>query len=139
MADEAEDDDLSLYFEIAKRAPDGSFVSGWAAVVSDEGRPVNVDWDGDAMPMSVLREAVHDFMGGERTAKVMHDGQPTGEIVEGVIIDDDFAAAHGIVHKKRGWWINMAVHDPVAKARVVSGELRGFSIGGRGNFVVIEK
>lgn len=128
------DDDLHLYFEIEKAAPDGSFVRGWACVTSDEGRPVNVDWDGEVCPMPVLRAAVHEFMAGERVAKVMHDGQQTGAIVESVIVDDDFAKAMGITHKKRGWWAGMEVHCPIAKGRVVRGELKGFSLGGRGSF-----
>lgn len=132
------DDEVDLYIEIEKRAPDGSFVRGWAYVVSDEGRPVNVDWDGEFMPMGVLREAVHDFMGSDRVAKVMHGGQQTGAIVESVIVDDDFAEAMGITHKKRGWWAGMEVHCPIAKQRVVNGELKGFSVGGRAKRVRVD-
>lgn len=131
------DEDFSLSIEIEKSAPDGSFVRGWACVVSDEGRPVNTDWEGDAMPMGVLRDAVHEFMAGERVAKVMHNGEQTGAIVESLLIDDEFAALHGIVHKKRGWWAGMEVHCEKARAKVRSGELKAFSIGGRADFTLV--
>ncbi len=125
-----DDQQVSFSFDIEKRAPDGSFVRGWASVTSVDGMPV-VDWEDDVIPMKVLREAVHEYMGGERVAKMLHEGVPAGAVVESVIIDDEFAAEHGIGHSKRGWWIGMSVTDPVAKKKVVDGELRSFSIGGR--------
>lgn len=131
------DEDFQLFIEIEKSAPDGSFVRGWACVTSDEGRPVNTDWDGDVMPIDVIRDSVHEFMAGERVAKVMHNGEQTGAIVESVIVDDEFAALMGITHKKRGWFAGMEVHCEKARARVRKGELKGFSIGGRAQFTVL--
>lgn len=132
----AEDEDLQLLFEIEKSAPDGSFVRGWGCVVSQDGRPV-IDWEGDVMPMQVLRDAVHDFMGGERVAKMMHEGVQVGAVVESVIVDDAFCEAMGITHGTRGWWVGMAVDDLDVRKRVVGGELKGFSIGGRGTRVAL--
>lgn len=130
MADDEED--FSLYLEIAKASPDGKYVRGWAMVTTgDDGQPV-IDWEGEVMPIGVLRESVHEFMNGERVAKVMHDGKQTGAIVESVIVDDDFAQAMGITSKRRGWWAGMEVYDPKAQEKVRKGELKGFSIGGRG-------
>lgn len=137
MTDTTEDtEDFTLQVEIAKAAPDGSFVRGWGAVVSVDGKAV-IDWEGDVLPMSVLREAVHDYMSGERVAKVMHKGVQIGSVVEGVIIDDDFAEAHGITHGKRGWWVGMAVEDTDVRKGVMRGDYTGFSIGGRGDRVKV--
>lgn len=136
MSDDAEQQDFSLFVNIEKSAPDGSFVRGWGCVVSVDGVPV-IDWEGDVLPMGVLREAVHDYMSGERVAKVMHKGAQIGSVVEGVMIDDDFAEAHGITHGKRGWWVGMAVEDAEVRKSVVKGELPGFSIGGRGDRVKV--
>jgi hypothetical protein len=130
------DQPVSFSIDIEKSAPDGSFVRGWASVATQDGKPI-VDWEDDVIPMRVLRTAVHNFMGGERVAKMLHEGVQAGAIVESVIIDDEFAAEHGITHSKRGWWIGMSVTDPVAKAKVVARELRSFSIGGRASKVKI--
>lgn len=136
MSDDAEQQDFSLFVNIEKSAPDGSFVRGWGCVTSVDGAPV-IDWEGDVLPIEVLREAVHDYMSGDRVAKVMHKGEQIGSVVEGVMIDDDFAEAHGITHGKRGWWVGMAVADADVRKAVVRRELPGFSIGGRGDRVVV--
>ena len=62
----------------------------------------------------------------------MHRGDKVGEVVESVIIDDEFAKATGMTTDKRGWWIGMAVNDDGIRKRVKDGELKAFSIGGRG-------
>jgi hypothetical protein len=134
MSEDTEDQ-FQLYIDIAKAAPDGSFVRGWACLTTNEDGHPNTDWDGELMPLGVLAPAVYDFMGGERVAKVMHDGKQTGAIVEAVVVDDDFAREMGMTTKKRGVWMGMQVHDPVAKERVRKRELKGFSIGGRGVLV----
>lgn len=110
-------------------APDGSYVRGWASVTSIDGHPV-VDFEGDIIPIDVLRDAVYSFIGSDRVALVQHDGKTTGAVVESVIIDDYFAKAHGIAHGKRGWWIGMEVYSAEARKSVVDGKLRHFSIGG---------
>lgn len=118
-------------FQFEKTSATGEFVSGWASVIEDDGELV-IDFHDDAAEMSELRKAAHKFITNARQAKLLHKGNRIGEVVESVLIDDAFAEAHGIVHKKRGWWITMQVNDEDVRKRVRDGELRAFSIGGRG-------
>jgi len=125
-------------FSFEKADVTGRYVRGWANVVEIDGEPV-VDVQGDIIAMDEMRKSAHDFIANAREAKAMHDGDRIGDVVESVIIDDDFAKVHGVTHKKRGWWIGMEVHDPAVRKRVASGELRSFSIGGSGKRTEIGK
>ena len=122
---------LGITFDFEKSDKEGRYVRGWASVVSIAGKPVT-DADEDFISMGELRKSAHDFITDARVAKAMHKGSAVGEVVESVIIDDDFAKAMGASTDKRGWWIGMSVNDPAIRKRVKSGELRAFSIGGRG-------
>jgi hypothetical protein len=125
-------------FEFQKADVSGRYVRGWANVCEMDGEPV-CDVQGDVIAMEEMRKSAHDYISNAREAKAMHDGDRIGDVVESVIIDDDFAKAHGIGHGKRGWWIGMEVHDPEVRKRVASGELRAFSIGGSGKRTPMEK
>lgn len=125
-------------FEFAKTSATGEFVSGWFSVIEIDGERY-FDWHDDSADMDELRKAAHKFIRDARNAKLLHKGRNIGEVVESILIDDDFAAEHGITHGKRGWWGTMQVHDEAVRKRVVSGELRSFSIGGRGQRQTIEE
>jgi hypothetical protein len=118
-------------FEFEKADAVGRYVRGWASVIVDKGERVT-DHQGDLIEMGELRKAAHRFITDARVAKAMHGGSQVGEVVESVIIDDAFAKAVGMSDGKRGWWIGMKINDPAIQKRVKSGELRAFSIGGRG-------
>lgn len=124
-------DDVELRLKIEKSDRTGRFVRGFASVVSMDGEPV-VDWQDDVIEIDTLREAVHDFMATGRVSKAMHDGEQTGEVVESLIVDDEVAKILGISDKRRGWWVGVRVDDPAVQAKVRSGELKSFSIGGSG-------
>lgn len=130
--------DWSGEFRIAKAAPTGKYVAGWFSVIEVDGQPVT-DTQGDVIDMDELRKSAHAFVSDARQAKVMHDGEPIGRVVESVLVDDDFAKVHGIGHGKRGWWGAMEITDPATQRRAAQGELKAFSIGGRGKRVPIEK
>ena len=122
---------MSITFEIEKADPTGGYVRGWALVSSVDGAPV-IDWHGDVVDIDELRKAAHEFVVEARVAKAMHKGGVIGEVVESVIIDDQLAKALGIADGRRGWFIGMKVNSEAVRKRVRSGELRSFSIGGRG-------
>lgn len=122
---------LGVTFDFEKSDKEGRYVRGWASVVSINGEAVT-DTQGDLITMEELRKAAHRFVTDARVAKAMHSGSQVGEVVESVIIDDEFAKATGMDTDKRGWWIGMAVNDETIRKRVKSGELKAFSIGGRG-------
>ena len=122
---------FGVTFDFEKSDNEGRYVRGWASVVSINGEPVT-DTQGDLITMGELRKAAHRFVTDARVAKAMHSGSQVGEVVESVIIDDEFAKAIGMSTDKRGWWIGMAVHDENIRKRVKDGTLKAFSIGGRG-------
>lgn len=125
-------------FEFQKTSATGEFVSGWFSVIEIDGERY-FDWHDDSADMEELRKAAHKFILNARNAKLLHKGKNIGDVVESVLIDEDFAKAHGITHGKRGWWGTMQVHDEEVRKRVLSGELRAFSIGGRGMRQTIEE
>lgn len=128
---------FGITFEFEKADTTGSYVRGWAIVATVDGQPV-VDWQGDVVQVDDLRKAAHQFISDARVAKAMHRGEPIGEVVESIIIDDDLAKALQIGDGRRGWFIGMQVHSEAVRKRVRSGELRAFSIGGRGKRQRIE-
>jgi hypothetical protein len=106
-------------------------VYGWASVIK-EGNEYVVDRQGDVIQEDELLKAAHDFVINERNAKVMHVGEVKGEIVESLIFTDDLQKALGIDLKKVGWFIGMKLNDKEVLKQVKSGELKAFSIGGKG-------
>jgi hypothetical protein len=130
--------DFGISFSFEKADTAGRFVRGWASVASVNGKPVT-DHQGDVVSIDELRKAAHRFVCDARVAKAMHSGSPVGEVVESVIVDDAFAKALGSTDTRRGWWIGMQINDEAVQKRVRSGELRAFSIGGRGRRTSMEK
>jgi hypothetical protein len=130
----ADDVAFSVICDIAKSHPTGRYVAGWASVTHQDGKQV-VDLQNDIIDVEELRKAAHDYILNARVAKVNHNGAQIGSVVESVIIDEDFAKAHGIAHKNRGWWIGMAIDDPATREKVRKGALKAFSIGGAGKRV----
>jgi len=124
-------DSVGFAFEIEKSDSTGRYVRGWASVIEVDGKPV-IDTQGDRISMPVMRKAAHEFIMDARVAKVMHNGQRIGDVVESVMVDDEFAKIMGASTTKRGWWVGMDIHDPGTRARVVKRDLRAFSIGGKG-------
>jgi hypothetical protein len=100
--------------------------------VSTVGGKLVEDHQSDVITMDELTKAAHQFITDARVAKAMHDGSQIGEVVESVMVDDAFAKALGASTDKRGWWIGMKITDPKVQKRIASGELKAFSIGGRG-------
>jgi len=126
----------SMIFDFQKADATGGFVRGWASVISIDGKSVE-DTQGDIIEIGELRKAAHDFVTNARVAKVMHRGAKAGEVVESVLIDDEFAKALGVQDGRRGWWIGMRIDDDRIRKQVRDGELRAFSIGGRGQRVKV--
>jgi Putative phage serine protease XkdF len=122
---------LGVTFEFEKANNTGSYVRGWASVVSIAGKAVE-DSQGDVISIDELRKAAHKFVTEARVAKAMHRGSPVGEVVESIVVDDDVAKALDIGSDRRGWWIGMSITDEAIQKRVRSGELKAFSIGGKG-------
>lgn len=123
--------DYEIKVSFDKASTTGEFVRGWASVASVDGKPVT-DYQGDIISIDELKKAAHQFVCDARVAKAMHKGNPVGEVVESVIVDDAFAKSLGITDGKRGWWIGMRINDPAVQDKVRKGQFSAFSIGGRG-------
>lgn len=67
-----------------------------------------------------------------RVAKAMHDGDQVGEVLHSLPLTKELGSALGISSPQEGWIIAMKVHDDEVWKRVKSGELKAFSIGGKG-------
>ena len=129
---------VSISFRIEKASKTGRYVAGWLSVVQKDGKRVE-DSQGDLISMDELRKGVHKYMAGERTIKKQHAGGEVGKMAEVVIIDDDFAKAHGITHTKRGAWGVAEITDADVRKAAAAGDLTGFSMGGKGKRTPISK
>ena len=122
--------DHKLQGTILKLDEEERIVYGWASVIEEKGAPV-VDLQGDIIPEAVLRSAAHDFIEDTRAGKVMHVGTKKGRIVESIVLTKDLQKALGIDLQKVGWLIGYKVDDAETWAKVKSGDLKMFSIGGQ--------
>jgi hypothetical protein len=129
---------VSISFKIEKADKTGRWVAGWLSVVQKGGKVVE-DSQGDRMSMDTLRKGVHKYMRGSRVIKKQHSGDQIGEMSEIIMIDDDFAKAHGITHTKRGAWGVAEITDADVQKSVARGDVTGWSMGGKGKRVPIVK
>lgn len=120
---------LRIEFEKSAAPPTGEYVRGWASVIEKDGAQV-VDHEGHTIEMHELTQAAHQFVTDSREGHVYHGGERVGSVVESVLVDEPFAKALGVTDTRRGWWVGMQIHDDAIRARIASGELRAFSIGG---------
>lgn len=106
-------------------------VYGWASVVTENGIPV-VDRQGDVIEIDTLVKAANSFMEEVRTTKSMHEGGEIGKFIHSLPITKELCTALGIQSDREGWIVACKIYDDATWARVKSGELSAFSVGGRG-------
>lgn len=112
--------------------PDEQVVVGWASVVADAaGRPI-VDLQNDIIDLTDLQSAARAFLkSNDRKLDVDHDGKARGEVVEGLVVTPEVKKALGLPPETPlGFIVAAKVHDAGTWAKVRSGQLRMFSIGG---------
>jgi len=122
-------EDLTINGEITTFDSAERMVYGWAWVSAKNGEPFT-DLHGDRIGASLMEKAATDFMLEFRRALTMHRGTEIGTIVHSLPITKQIAEALDIQSHREGWVIGMKVFDDQVWAKVESGELRGFSIGG---------
>ena len=127
---------------IAKIDDAQGLVYGWASVVVKDGGTV-VDSQDDVIEPAELEKAAVNFMLNHRAAGEMHQGKPTGQIVESMVMSPEKAGAMGFgadIAKSvpTGLWIGVKL-DPKGETftKVKSGEYKMFSIQGRGKQVPV--
>jgi hypothetical protein len=114
---------------------------GYASVVAKaDGEPV-VDSQGDVIEPDELERAAYAFVAAGGTGGVMHTRTRVATIVESCVINAAKLEAMGLEKDALppGWWIGMRVDDADVWKRVKDGELRAFSIGGKGRRVSDEE
>lgn len=117
--------------EISKLDEEKRLVYGWASIVEENGVPIK-DFQGDIITPAELAKAAHEYMITSRTAKVMHKGARMGELVESVVFTKELQNSLSIDLGKQGWFVGFKIYDDETWLKVKKGELRMFSIGGRG-------
>ena len=123
-------DRFEMTCEVAKVHDELGLVFGWAIVCKELGTDY-FDLQGDNIPEQSMLKAATGFAKGARMAKEMHVGGGRGTVVFMMPFTEEIAKSLGMTNvTKTGLIIGMAP-DADMLAKFKSGELRGFSIGGR--------
>lgn len=120
----------SVEGQILKADEEQRMVYGWASVVTEKGEPV-VDRQGDVIEPNTLVHAVNKFMEHVRVGKEMHKGDQIGAVIHSMPITKEIGESLGIQSDREGWIVAFKVYNDDVWAKVKSGELAAFSIGGR--------
>jgi len=131
--------DWSAQFEITK-THDEQLVFGWLSVSVNKQGELIEDSQGDIIEPSELEKAAYDFTLFSRQAGEMHERIGIGKLVESMVFTVEKQTALGIPEGVLpiGWWVGFKVFDDETWAKVKSGELSAFSIGGRGQREVVD-
>ena len=110
-------------------------VFGWLATATEKNakgqRVPHYDLQGDYLPMDGLIEAGADFMAKSREARQEHQTGEQGAVLFALPMDAAIAKGLGLgLGEYEGLIIGMKP-SPAMLAKFVSGELTGFSLGGR--------
>ena len=116
--------------QILKTDEEQRMVYGWASVVTEKGEPV-VDRQGDVIEPDTLVHAVNKFMEHVRVGKEMHKGDQIGAVIHSMPVTKEIGESLGIQSDREGWIVAFKVYNDDVWAKVKSGELAAFSIGGR--------
>ena len=120
----------SVEGQILKADEEQRMVYGWASVVTEKGEPV-VDRQGDVIEPETLVKAVNGFMEHVRVGKEMHKGDQIGAVIHSMPVTEEIGESLGIQSDREGWIVAFKVYNDDVWAKVKSGELAAFSIGGR--------
>ena len=123
------DTPFELRAKVAKVDESLGLVFGWAIVCTEKGADY-FDTQGDNIPEDAMLKAVTDFAKSSRVAYEQHSREEAGHVVHSFPLTKEIAAVFGIECEKTGWMVAMQP-DADMLAKFKSGELTGFSIGGR--------
>lgn len=123
---------------IVKVDDEQRMVWGWANVTT-KGGELLVDRQGDMLETEDLRKAVYAYM-DDRTLGRMHKKRTytdenviaVGKVRDSIILDAAVQKALGINLGQEGWFVGVHVEDEGAWQAVKNGDLRAFSLGGKG-------
>lgn len=121
--------DFRVSAEVCKVDQGLGLVFGWAIVCKQDGVEY-FDLQEEHVPEQGMLEASLDFMLDRRVSKEMHAGESQGTVVFAFPLTTEIAKAFEITTKKTGLIIGVKPNASML-AKFVSGELTGFSIGGK--------
>ena len=113
---------------------DEHLVFGWASMSTDENGTAIIDADGDIIEPTELEQGAYEFVLDWRGGWEEHDHDKglVANLVESVVFTPEKCAAMGITQQMPvGWWVGFKVFDETTWAKIKSGELTMFSIGGK--------
>ena len=116
--------------DILKLDTERRIVWGWASVSTIKGEIVT-DLQGDRMAPAVMSKMADGFMRSVRTAKAMHDGDGVGEVIHSFPLTKELADAFDIQTDREGWITGTYIKSDEEWAKVLKGEYKGLSIGGK--------
>ena len=124
--------DIEKKYEVAfsKQDDEQRIVWGWASVSTEDGELV-VDTQGDTITPVEMEKMANDFMAGVRKAKAMHEGPKIGEFIHSFPMTKELMKAFDIHSDREGWIVAAKIYDDNVWEAIKSGEMTGFSIGGR--------
>lgn len=125
-------------FSVCKIDEALGLIFGWGIVCTEDGKPY-YDLQGDHIDEAELTKAALTFMQRSRTAKTMHDGEPTGEVVFAFPFTGDVLKSFGIKSRTTGLLIGVKPSDQAIFEKYKDGTLLGFSIGGSANAERVEE
>jgi hypothetical protein len=105
-------------------------VWGWASVSTMKGEMVT-DRQGDRIAPAEMEKMADGFMRSARAAKAMHDGDDVGEVIHSLPLTKELADALGIQTEREGWITGTYIKSDAEWQKVLRGEYKGLSIGGR--------
>lgn len=127
---ESANDSFRFQSEITKVDDELGLVLGWGIICKKDGDEY-FDLQDDSVTEEAMLEAAVDFMEHSRVAKEMHRGGPRGTVVFAFPMTTEIAKAFGFdTGGTTGLLIGMRPDARMLK-RFKSGELTGFSIGGK--------
>jgi 2'-5' RNA ligase/predicted GNAT family acetyltransferase len=121
---------LKANFQITKSSDEQRRVFGWASVSEIDGKEI-VDHHRDIISTKDMEEMAYRFA-EVRTGGEMHDTMGVSTLIESMVFTKEKQEALGVDLGMVGWWVGFQVTDTETWKRVKNGELRSFSIGGRG-------
>ena len=116
--------------------------TGYAYIARDaDGTPVT-DHSGDVVDIPSMKRAVQAAMKRGLKVRTNHEADAAAEFTGSMWVDHDvlkaIGATPGDTTPADGWLIQIRVDDPALWKRIKSGEMRAFSIGGKGRRVPLK-
>lgn len=118
-------------FEICKIDETLGIIFGWGLVSTQDGQPYH-DLQGDHVSDYELTQAAMHFMLKSRTAKTMHAGEASGDVLFCFPLTSDVLKSFDIKSDTTGLLIGIKPRDQSILQKFRDGEFTGFSIGGSG-------